>query len=234
MLTVETIEAGYGNIPVLRGINLEVREGEFVTLVGGNGAGKTTTLRVISGLLRPWSGHVAIHGRYIDRLPPHEIVARGIIHVPENRRLFPRMTVLENLELGAQTPEARRLKEESLRRVLSLFPILEERKRQLAGTLSGGEQQMLAIARGLMAAPRVLMLDEPSQGLAPLLVRRIFEVVHEINRTGTTILLVEQNVRHALTLAHRGYVMENGRIVLEGPGQGLLDHGHLKRAYLGR
>lgn len=234
MLRLEGVQAGYGNIPVLRGIDLEVQEGELVTLVGGNGAGKTTTLRVISGLLRPWSGAVLLDGKRIDRLPPHEIVSLGLVHVPEGRRLFPRMTVMENLELGARTAEGRKRKAENLRRVFSLFPILEERKGQMAGTLSGGEQQMLAIARGLMATPRLLMLDEPSQGLAPLLVRRIFEAIQEINREGTTVLLVEQNVQHALRLAGRGYVMENGRIVLQGRGHELLEHAHLKRAYLGR
>ncbi|MDR5695410.1 MAG: ABC transporter ATP-binding protein [Armatimonadota bacterium] len=234
MLRVQGIQAGYGKIPVLRGIDLEVEEGELVTLVGGNGAGKTTTLRVISGLLRPWSGTVSLDGVRIDRLPPHEIVSLGLVHVPEGRRLFPRMSVMENLELGARTVEGRKRKTENLRRVFSLFPILEERKGQLAGTLSGGEQQMLAIARGLMAAPRILMLDEPSQGLAPLLVRRIFEAIQEINREGTAILLVEQNVQHALRLAQRGYVLENGRIVLQGKGLELLEHAHLKRAYLGR
>lgn len=234
MLRVEGVQAGYGNIPVLRGIDLEVGEGELVTLVGGNGAGKTTTLRVISGLLRPWAGTVSLNGMRIDRLRPHEIVSLGLVHVPEGRRLFPRMTVMENLELGARRAEGGRRKAENLRRVFSLFPVLEERKGQLAGTLSGGEQQMLAIARGLMAAPRILMLDEPSQGLAPLLVRRIFEAIEEINREGTTILLVEQNVQHALRLAQRGYVLENGRIVLHGRGPELLEHAHLKRAYLGR
>lgn len=234
MLRLEGVQAGYGNIPVLRGIDLEVGEGELVTLVGGNGAGKTTTLRVISGLLRPWSGAVSLDGTRIDRLPPHEIVSRGLVHVPEGRRLFPRMTVMENLELGARTVEGRKRKAENLRRVFSLFPVLEERKAQLAGTLSGGEQQMLAIARGLMAAPRILMLDEPSQGLAPLLVRKIFEAIEEVNREGTTVLLVEQNVQHALRLAQRGYVLENGRIVLQGRGPELLEHAHLKRAYLGR
>jgi branched-chain amino acid transport system ATP-binding protein len=234
LLRLEGVQAGYGNIPVLRGIDLEVGEGELVTLVGGNGAGKTTTLRVISGLLRPWSGAVSLDGTRIDRLPPHEIVSRGLVHVPEGRRLFPRMTVMENLELGARTVEGRKRKAENLRRVFSLFPVLEERKAQLAGTLSGGEQQMLAIARGLMAAPRILMLDEPSQGLAPLLVRKIFEAIEEVNREGTTVLLVEQNVQHALRLAQRGYVLENGRIVLQGRGPELLEHAHLKRAYLGR
>lgn len=234
MLRLEGLQAGYGNIPVLRGIDLEVGEGELVTLVGGNGAGKTTTLRVISGLLRPWSGAVSLDGTRIDRLPPHEIVSRGLVHVPEGRRLFPRMTVMENLELGARTVEGRKRKVENLRRVFSLFPVLEERRAQLAGTLSGGEQQMLAIARGLMAAPRILMLDEPSQGLAPLLVRKIFEAIEEVNREGTTVLLVEQNVQHALRLAQRGYVLENGRIVLQGRGPELLEHAHLKRAYLGR
>jgi len=234
LLRLEGLQAGYGNIPVLRGIDLEVGEGELVTLVGGNGAGKTTTLRVISGLLRPWSGAVSLDGTRIDRLPPHEIVSRGLVHVPEGRRLFPRMTVMENLELGARTVEGRKRKVENLRRVFSLFPVLEERRAQLAGTLSGGEQQMLAIARGLMAAPRILMLDEPSQGLAPLLVRKIFEAIEEVNREGTTVLLVEQNVQHALRLAQRGYVLENGRIVLQGRGPELLEHAHLKRAYLGR
>ncbi|MCI0547404.1 MAG: ABC transporter ATP-binding protein [Candidatus Rokubacteria bacterium] len=233
LLRLEGLEIGYGGLTAVRDVTLEVRAGEVVSLLGANGAGKTTTLRAISGLLRPRRGRVEFDGRPLDGLRPSEIVARGIAHVPEGRQLFPTMTVLENLELGAATREARDRKGASLARVLALFPRLGERRRQLAGTLSGGEQQMCAIGRGLMACPRLLMLDEPSLGLAPVIVRAIFENLAEVNRAGTTLLLVEQNVPRALALSDRGYVLENGGITLEGPRESLLGNRHVKAAFLG-
>jgi branched-chain amino acid transport system ATP-binding protein len=215
-------------------VSLEVRTGEIVTLIGSNGAGKTTTLRAICGLLPLRGGRVELDGASVGGLPPSAVVAGGIAHVPEGRQLFPSMTVLENLELGARTPESRRRHTETLDRVFALFPRLAERRRQLAGTLSGGEQQMTAIGRALMARPRLLMLDEPSLGLAPVVVTAIFENLRAINADGVTVLLVEQNVLRALRLAHRGYVLENGTIVLEGPAERLLADERIKRAYLGR
>jgi branched-chain amino acid transport system ATP-binding protein len=210
-----------------------VRPGEAVTLIGSNGAGKTTTLRAISGLLPLRAGRIEFEGARLDGLGSSQIVARGIAHVPEGRQLFPTMTVRDNLELGGRAADRRR-RGEALEIVFTLFPRLRERERQLAGTLSGGEQQMCAIGRGLMARPRLLLLDEPSLGLAPLAVKLIFETLGEINRAGTTIVLVEQNVPRALQLSHRGYVLENGRIVLEGTRDGLLASPHVKQAYLGR
>ncbi len=232
LLKVDGIEVAYGDMPAVRGASLEVRPGEIVALIGGNGAGKTTTLRAISGLLPVRRGRIEFEGDRLDGLPPSRVVKRGIAHVPEGRQLFPSMTVLENLELGAGASRAR--KAESLEWVFQLFPRLLERQRQLAGTLSGGEQQMVAIGRGLMARPKLLMLDEPSLGLAPVVVRAIFDNLVEINRNGMAILLVEQNVLRALQLSHRGYVLENGQIVLDGPRESLLADGHIKRAYLGR
>jgi branched-chain amino acid transport system ATP-binding protein len=232
LLRVDGIEVAYGQVPAVRGASLEVRPGEIVALIGGNGAGKTTTLRAISGLLPIRRGRIDFEGDRLDGLPSSKVVGRGIAHVPEGRQLFPSMTVLENLELGAGA--ARGLKAESLEWVFELFPRLRERRRQLAGTLSGGEQQMVAIGRGLMARPKLLMLDEPSLGLAPVVVRAIFDNLVEINRRGMAILLVEQNVLRALQLSHRGYVLENGQIVLDGPRDTLLADGHIKQAYLGR
>lgn len=232
LLRVDGIEVGYGDLTAVRGASLDVRPGEIVALIGGNGAGKTTTLRAISGLLPIRRGRIDFEGDRLDGLRPSKVVGRGIAHVPEGRQLFPRMTVLENLELGAGA--ARALKAESLEWVFSLFPRLRERRRQLAGTLSGGEQQMVAIGRGLMARPKLLMLDEPSLGLAPVVVRAIFDNLVEINRRGMAILLVEQNVLRALQLSHRGYVLENGQIVLDGLRETLLADGHIKQAYLGR
>ncbi|HYB70648.1 MAG TPA: ABC transporter ATP-binding protein, partial [Candidatus Bathyarchaeia archaeon] len=202
-------------------------------VVGANGAGKTTMLRAISGLLRPRSGEILFEDARLDRLPSHAVVERGVVQVPEGRKIFPSLTVMENLELGSYTRRARPHRRESLDRVLALFPILAERRRQAAGTMSGGQQQMLAIARALMGRPRLLMLDEPSLGLAPLVVQEIFAIVAQINRAGTTVLLVEQNTRQALALAARGYVLENGRVVLAGAGRALLDDPHVQRAYLG-
>ena len=233
MLRVENIDVAYGDVQVLHGMSLAVEEGEIVALVGANAAGKTTTINTVSGIIRPRTGSISFRGQRIDHLNPYDIVALGLVQVPEGRRLFPYMTVLENLELGAYSREARRQRAKSLEMVLGLLPILKERQGQLAGSLSGGEQQMLAIGRGLMALPRLLMLDEPSLGLAPMLVKQILETVRDVNARGMTVLLVEQNVQHSLRLAHRGYVLENGRIVLEGQGSELLGNPHLKKAYLG-
>jgi branched-chain amino acid transport system ATP-binding protein len=233
MLAVEGVEVSYGNVQALWGISFDVAAGEIVALVGANGAGKTTTLKALSGLLRPGAGAIALDGERLDRLTTMEIVARGLVHVPEGRKLFPEMTVLDNLLLGAFGRVARGARDERLEHVFTVFPRLRERRRQLAGTLSGGEQQMVAIARGLMAAPRILMLDEPSLGLAPLLVEEMFRVVEEINRGGVTVLLVEQNTEHALAIAHRGFVLESGRIVLSGSGRELLANERVRHAYLG-
>ncbi|HEX9822090.1 MAG TPA: ABC transporter ATP-binding protein [Methylomirabilota bacterium] len=234
MLRLENVEAGYGDVTAVRAVSLEVRAGEIVALIGANGAGKTTTLRAISGLLPLRRGRVELDGRPIGGLGSAAIVAAGVAHVPEGRQLFPTMTVLENLELGARTAEARARRAETLARVFELFPRLSERGRQLAGTLSGGEQQMVAIGRALLARPRLLMLDEPSLGLAPVVVGAIFANLAAINRDGLTILLVEQNVLRALRLSHRAYVLENGTITLSGPSATLLADERIKRAYLGR
>jgi branched-chain amino acid transport system ATP-binding protein len=233
LLRVDGIEVGYGDLTAVRDVSLEVREGEAVALIGANGAGKTTTLRAVSGLLPLRRGRIEFEGQRLDGLGPAEIVARGIAHVPEGRQLFPTMTVRENLELGARTRAARGSRAETLERVFELFPRLRERGAQLAGTLSGGEQQMCAIGRGLMARPRLLMLDEPSLGLAPVLVKAIFEDLGRINGQGLTVLLVEQNVLRSLHLAHRGYVLENGRMTLSGPRDDLLASRRIKQAYLG-
>ncbi len=233
LLELEDVEVAYGDLPALRGVSLEVEEGETLSVVGANGAGKTTMLRAISGLLRPRAGRILLDGARLDRMPSHVIVARGVVQVPEGRKIFPGLTVKENLELGSYVAAARAHRRESLERVLGLFPRLAERQRQAAGTMSGGEQQMLAIGRALMARPRILMLDEPSLGLAPIIVQEIFRIIAEINRLGTTVLLVEQNTRQALSLSRRGYVLENGRIALEGSGADLLGNEHVRRAYLG-
>ena len=233
LLELRGVDVAYGDLPALRGVSLAIEEGEILTVVGANGAGKTTMLRTISGLLRPRAGEITFEGRRIDRLPSHHVVAGGVVQVPEGRKIFPSLSVRENLELGSYVRRARSHRQESLAEVFSLFPILRERARQAAGTMSGGQQQMLAIARALMARPRLLMLDEPSLGLAPLVVQEIFRTIAAINRAGTTVLLVEQNTRQALGLARRGYVLENGRVVLEGSGRDLLGNEHVKRAYLG-
>ena len=233
LLDVAAIVAAYGEVRALWDVSLAVDEGEIVTLLGANGAGKTTTMRVLSGLLRPLAGGVTFAGQRIDRLAPPRIVQAGLVQIPEGRRLWPRMTVLENLELGAYAPHLRARRHETLEWVFSLFPRLAERRRQLAGTLSGGEQQMLAIGRGLMSRPRLLMLDEPSLGLAPILVREVFNIISQINARGVTVLLVEQNVRQALEIAHRGYVLETGRVVRSGSARDLLADPEIKRAYLG-
>jgi branched-chain amino acid transport system ATP-binding protein len=233
MLAVEGIDAYYKDLQALWGVSLRVGEGELVALVGPNGAGKTTTLRAISGLLKPPSGSVLLEGRSLAKEPAHRIVELGISQVMEGGRVFAGLTVLENLELGAFGAKARKLKDQSLKWVYSIFPRLEERQAQRAGTLSGGERQMLAIGRALMSKPRLLLLDEPSFGLAPLLVQQIFQMIAEINRQGVTVLLVEQNVRVALELTNRAYVLENGRIVGEGSGDALLTFESVRSAYLG-
>jgi len=233
LLELRSVDVSYGDLPALRGVSLTVEAGEILSVVGANGAGKTTMLRTISGLMRPRAGEILLENVRTDRLPCHVVVERGVVQVPEGRKIFPSLTVLENLELGSYTARAKAQRAKSLERVLTLFPILGERRRQAAGTLSGGQQQMLAIGRALMALPRILMLDEPSLGLAPLIVQEIFGIIAEINRAGTTVLLVEQNTRQALALAQRGYVLENGRVVLAGTGQELLGNEHVRRAYLG-
>ena len=233
MLRVQNITAHYGDLQVLHGVSLEVHQSEIVTIVGANGAGKTTTINAICGLVACGTGSIRFLDQAVHTLAAHRSVEMGLVQVPEGRRLFAFMTVKENLDLGCYTQRARKEKEASLQRVLTLFPVLKTRLRQLAGTLSGGEQQMLAIARSLMALPLLLILDEPTLGLAPRLVAQVFEIVQTINRQGVTVLLVEQNVRHALELAHRGYVFENGRVVLEGAGRELLADERLKQAYLG-
>jgi branched-chain amino acid transport system ATP-binding protein len=233
LLRLEAVDAFYGDLQALADVSFEVNDGEIVALVGANAAGKSTTLRVISGLVNPRRGRVLLNGDDLGSLPAHERVDRGIVQVPEGRRLFPFMTVAENLLLGAHASRARADRERTLAHVYGLFPVLGERRTQLAGSLSGGEQQMCAIGRALMARPKLLMLDEPTLGLAPVLVARIFETVRTINGQGVTVLLVEQNVRQALTLAHRACVLESGRLVLEGQARQLLGDDRLKRAYLG-
>ena len=233
MLKVEKLDFAYGDLKVLWGIDLEVREGEIVTVVGANGAGKSTTLRTVSGLIRPRSGEIWFEERRIDRVPPHEIVALGVSQAPEGRKIFGRLSVMENLQLGAYQRQAATEIADDLERVLTLFPRLRERTRQDGGTLSGGEQQMLAIARALMARPRLLLLDEPSMGLSPVLVETIFRTIIEINRSGTTILLVEQNAAMALQIADRGYVLETGSVALEGTGKELLTNERVRKTYLG-
>jgi branched-chain amino acid transport system ATP-binding protein len=233
MLSVNQIGVSYGDVQVLWDVSLKVESKELAALVGANGAGKSTTLNTISALLRPQSGSIEFNGQRIDHVPASRVVELGISQVPEGRRLFPEMSVLENLELGSYMAEAKRRRDETLDWVFSIFPALRERRHQLAGTLSGGEQQMVAVGRGLMACPKLLMLDEPSLGLAPLLVREVFKVVERVNSEGVTILLVEQNVKHTLTVATHAYVLENGRIAMEGKGDDLLNNDHVKKAYLG-
>jgi len=233
MLKVDNVNACYGDLQALWGVSLEVNDGELVALVGPNGAGKTTTLKVITGLLKLASGNISFDGHNLGKETVHKIVELGISQVPEGGRIFSEMSVLENLELGAFVPKARKVKDQSLKWVFQIFPRLEERQNQQAGTLSGGERQMLAIGRALMSKPKLLMLDEPSFGLAPILVQQMFEMIEEINKQGVTVLLVEQNVRMALELAHRSYVIENGRIVGQGTGEDLLSFESIRSAYLG-
>jgi branched-chain amino acid transport system ATP-binding protein len=233
MLKIEKLNYSYDDLKVLWDVELEVNEGEIVTVLGSNGAGKSTTLKNISRLVTPDSGTISFAGRDLTRLEPHTVVDLGVVQVPEGRRIFPEMSVLENLRMGSYTKSAKQDRKANIERVFTLFPRLREREKQLGGTMSGGEQQMLAIARGLMANPQLLLLDEPSLGLAPLLVKDIFDIIQEINRQGVTILLVEQNVYQSLRIAHRGYVLETGRVVLTGPGDDLLNDEHVKKAFLG-
>jgi branched-chain amino acid transport system ATP-binding protein len=233
LLQLEGISVHYGAIEALNDLSLTVEKGEIVALIGANGAGKSTTLWTISGLVRPRKGRIIFDGKEITRMPPNRIVSLGIGHVPEGRRVFATMTVQENLEMGAYVTKGGAAMREAMRRVFNRFPRLEERKNQLAGTLSGGEQQMLAIGRALMSRPKLLLMDEPSMGLAPMLVREIFAIIKELNEQGTTILLVEQNAHMALSIARRGYVLETGSITLSGPASELAGNPEVRRAYLG-
>ncbi|MGA2463541.1 MAG: ABC transporter ATP-binding protein [Thermodesulfobacteriota bacterium] len=235
MIKLMDVETFYGKAHVLKKISMELKEGEIVTLIGANGAGKSTTLKTISGIIHPMSGTIELMGKRVERFSPMRIVRMGVSHVPEGRRVFPDMMVIENLQMGAFVlGNDRKMIEKALERVYQLFPVLKERSGQLAGTLSGGEQQMLAMGRGLMSDPKVYLLDEPSLGLAPKLVDKIYEVIVEVNRQGKTILLVEQNAYLAFNIAHRAYVMETGKIAMEGKASDLLDNEYVKKAYLGR
>jgi len=234
LLRVDKVESFYGRSQILHGVSLEIKEGEFVCVLGANGAGKTTLLKTITGLVKPRSGAVEFAGRRIDAFPAHQIVREGITLAPEDRKIFPQMSVYKNLILGAWVHGGAPEKiHKNITQAYDLFPILKDRRDQMAGTLSGGEQQMLVIGRSLMSNPKLLMLDEPSLGLAPLVVERIFEIIQEIHRRSTTVLLVEQNASMSLTTAGRGYILENGRIILEGPAQNLLEDEKVKKAYLG-
>ncbi len=233
ILSLDAINTYYGSIHVLKDVSLEVNQGEIVSLIGSNGAGKTTILKTISGLLKPRAGVIHFKEQRIDLLPPHEVAARGVAHVPEGRHIFPRLTVLENLEMGAFRFNDKKSVNEKIEEVFAIFPRLHERKAQKGGTLSGGEQQMLAIGRAMMSRPEILLLDEPSMGLSPLLVEQIFQVIKELNKGGMTILLVEQNANKALKIAHRGYVLQTGKIVLTGTGEELLADTLVQEAYLG-
>ena len=233
MLKVSGIDVFYGDLQVLWDVSFEVRDNEILVLVGANGAGKSTTLKTISGLLKPRKGTIEFGGVRLDELSPDKVIGEGVVHVPEARRLFREMTVEENLIMGSLSPEARKKRAQTMEWVYELFPRMKERRKQAAGTLSGGEQQMAAIGRGLMALPKVLMFDEPSLELAPILVQDVFEIVKRINKEGVTVLLVEQNVRQTLAMCDRAYVLENGRVVLEGTGKDLMNDAHVKEAYLG-
>jgi branched-chain amino acid transport system ATP-binding protein len=233
MLTVDRLEAGYASVQILQQVSFDIRGHEIVSLLGGNGAGKTTTVRALSGLIPAAAGRILFDEREITALPAHDRVAAGLVQVPEGRKVFPSLSVLENLELGAYLPQPKRRRRGSLERVMALFPLLKERSRQAAGTLSGGEQQMLALARGLMALPRLLILDEPSLGLAPLVVKEIFAAVEGVRREGVTVLLVEQNVPQALAISDRAFVIEDGRIAVSGTGRELLNDDRIQRVYLG-
>ena len=233
MLEVKDIEVYYGMIQAIKGISFEVNEGEVIALIGANGAGKTTTLHTITGLLSPKSGSVLFEGQDITKIPAHKIVSLGMAHVPEGRRVFAELTVYENLKMGAYTRKNKEEIESTLANVYKRFPRLEERKNQMAGTLSGGEQQMLAMGRALMSKPKIIVMDEPSMGLSPILVNQIFEIIEEVSKSGTTVLLVEHNAKKALSIADRAYVLETGRIVLEGDAKELMNDDSIKKAYLG-
>ena len=233
LLEIRKLGLAYGDMQVLWGIDLDVKKGEIVTVVGSNGAGKSTTLRNISRLVRGATGTLTFDGTDLKKMESHEVVEAGVVQVPEGRRIFPEMTVVENLRMGSYVKATRADRQRNMERVFSLFPRLAERKSQLGGTMSGGEQQMLAIGRGLMCNPKLLLMDEPSLGLSPLFVKNIFDIITEINRQGVTILLVEQNVFQSLLVAHRAYVLETGRVVLTGKGEELLGNDHIKKAYLG-
>jgi branched-chain amino acid transport system ATP-binding protein len=233
MLKVNGIDVFYGDLQVLWDVSFEVRKQEILVLIGANGAGKSTTIKSISSLLTPRKGSIEFNGIRLDKIPAHKIIELGIVHIPEGRRLFPLMSVEENLIMGTLYGQAKKNRFESIERVYELFPRLRERKKQLGGTLSGGEQQMLAIGRGLASLPVLMMFDEPSLGLAPILVQEIFHMVKRVNEEGVTVLLVEQNVTQTLAMCHRAYVLENGRIVLQGTGEELMDNQHVKEAYLG-
>jgi branched-chain amino acid transport system ATP-binding protein len=233
MLEVANIDVSYGDLQVLWDVSFRVNEGEIVALVGANGAGKSTTIKTVSGLLRPSSGSIRFLDQHLDQIPAHKIIEHGIAQVPEGRRLFPEMSVRENLIMGSLAPQAKAKREETMEWIFGLFPRLREREKQLTGTLSGGEQQMCAVGRGLMALPRLILFDEPSLGLAPILVADIFKIIERIKQEGVTVLIVEQNTKHTLEICDRGYVLENGRIVLTGSGQELLNDDHVKQAYLG-
>jgi branched-chain amino acid transport system ATP-binding protein len=233
MLKVSGIDVFYGDLQVLWDVSFEVRDREIIVLVGANGSGKSTTLKTVSGLLRPRNGSIEFDGERLDLLRPDQIIGRGVVHVPEARRLFREMTVEENLVMGSLSPEARKKRARTMEWVYELFPRMKERRKQAAGTMSGGEQQMCAIGRGLMALPKLLMFDEPSLGLAPIMVSEVFDIARRINREGVTVLLVEQNVRQTLAMCDRAYVLENGRVVLQGTGKDMMDDPHVKEAYLG-
>ena len=233
MLEVKDLEVYYGVIQAIKGISFEVNKGEVIALIGANGAGKTTTLQTITGLISPKKGQITLEGQDITHMPAHKIVSMGLAHVPEGRRVFAQLSVLDNLKLGAFTRKDKEEVEETLIRVYKRFPRLEERKNQIAGTLSGGEQQMLAMGRALMSHPKIILMDEPSMGLSPIFVNEIFDIIQEVSKGGTTVLLVEQNAKKALSIADRGYVLETGRIVLEGNAKELLDNAQVKKAYLG-
>ncbi|HSQ15645.1 MAG TPA: ABC transporter ATP-binding protein [Candidatus Binatia bacterium] len=233
MLKVSGIDVFYGDLQVLWDVSFEVRDKEILVLVGANGAGKSTTLKAISGLLRPRKGSIEFDGVRLDQLSPDRVIGQGVVHVPEARRLFREMSVEENLIMGSLSPEAKKKRYETMDWVYQLFPRMKERRKQAAGTMSGGEQQMCAIGRGLMALPKIMMFDEPSLGLSPILVQEVFEIAKRINKEGVTVLLVEQNVRQTLAMCDRAYVLENGRVVLEGTGKNLMDNPHVKEAYLG-
>ena len=233
MLEVKDLEVYYGLLQAIKGISFHVDKGEIIALIGANGAGKTTTLHTVTGLISPKNGHVLFEGKDITKIPAHKIVSMGMAHVPEGRRVFAELSVYENLKMGAYTRKDKNEIEESLKNVYKRFPRLEERKNQMAGTLSGGEQQMLAMGRALMSKPKIILMDEPSMGLSPIMVNEIFDIIRSVSESGTTVLLVEQNAKKALSIADRAYVLETGKIVLEGKAKDLLEDDSIKKAYLG-